>query len=96
MTPFVWSTAVGSSRSGTPITTSAAFRRCTGTVIKHVTLRIGKHWPKTKLVWRAKSHYGRGEAMEWAENNGADYIFGLAGNNVLRLASSTEWACEKS
>jgi hypothetical protein len=53
------------------------------TVIKHVTVRIGKHWPKTKLVWRADSHYGREEAMEWAENNGADYIFGLAGNNVL-------------
>ena len=53
------------------------------TVMKHVTRRIGKHWPKTKLVWRGDSHYGREEAMEWAENNGVDYIFGLAGNSVL-------------
>lgn len=53
------------------------------TVMKHVTRRIRKHWPKTKLVWRGDSHYGRHEAMEWAENNGVDYIFGLAGNSAL-------------
>jgi Transposase DDE domain group 1 len=53
------------------------------TVIKHVTKRLRKHWRKTRLVWRGDSHYGRVEAMEWAENNGTDYIFGLAGNAVL-------------
>src|SRR5258705_12642806 len=51
--------------------------------MKHVTRSIRKHWPKTKLVWRGDSHYGRDEAMEWAEDNGVDYIFGLAGNSVL-------------
>ena len=35
------------------------------------------------MIWRGDSHYGRVEAMEWAENNDADYIFGLAGNTVL-------------
>jgi hypothetical protein len=34
-------------------------------------------------VWRGDCHYGRVEAMEWAENNDADYIFGLAGNSSL-------------
>ena len=53
------------------------------TVIKHLTKRIRKHWPTTQLVWRGDSHYGRVEAMEWAENNGAGYIFGFAGNSVL-------------
>jgi hypothetical protein len=53
------------------------------TVIKHVTRRIAKHWPKTRIVWRGDSHYARGEAMKWADMNGADYIFGLAGNPVL-------------
>jgi Transposase DDE domain group 1 len=53
------------------------------TVIKHVTKRIRRHWRKTRIVWRGDSHYGRVEAMEWAENNDADYIFGLAGNAVL-------------
>jgi hypothetical protein len=53
------------------------------TVVKHVTKRLRRHWPHTRLVWRGDSHYGRVEAMEWAENNGADYIFGLAGNATL-------------
>jgi hypothetical protein len=53
------------------------------TVIKHVTKRMRRHWPKTRIVWRGDSHYGRVEAMEWAENNDTDYIFGLAGNAVL-------------
>src|SRR5215472_10582500 len=35
------------------------------TVIKHVTRRLLKHWPNTRMVWRADSHYGRVEAMEW-------------------------------
>jgi hypothetical protein len=53
------------------------------TVIKHVTRHIGKHWQQTHLIWRADSHYGREEAMEWLENNGGGYIFGFAGNSVL-------------
>ncbi len=53
------------------------------TVIKHVTRRIRAHWPKTRICWRGDSHYGRPEAMEWCENNGIDYVFGLAGNAVL-------------
>jgi hypothetical protein len=35
-------------------------------------------WSKT-----IDSHYGRLEAIEWAENNEADDIFGLAGNAAL-------------
>jgi hypothetical protein len=53
------------------------------TVIKHLTKRIRSHWPATRLIWRGDSHYGRDEAMQWAENNGAGYIFGFAGNSVL-------------
>lgn len=53
------------------------------TVVKHVTQRLRKHWPTTRIVWRGDSHYGRAEAMDWAENNAADYIFGLPGNAAL-------------
>jgi hypothetical protein len=53
------------------------------TVIKHMTKRLRTHWPNTRIVWRGDSHYGRVEAMEWAEDDGADYIFGLAGNTTL-------------
>ena len=53
------------------------------TVVKHVTKRLRQHWPHTRIVWRGDGHYGRVEAMEWVENDGGDYIFGLAGNAVL-------------
>lgn len=53
------------------------------TVIRHLTKRLRRHWPSTRVVWRGDSHYGRVEAMEWAEDNGADYVFGLPGNATL-------------
>jgi len=53
------------------------------TVVKHVTKRLRQHWPHTRIVWRGDSHYGRVEAMEWAEDNDTDYIFGLPGNAAL-------------
>lgn len=53
------------------------------TIIRHVVCRIRRHWPKTRLCWRGDSHYARPEAMDWCEANGIDYIFGLAGNDVL-------------
>jgi Transposase DDE domain group 1 len=62
------------------------------TVIKHVTKRLRRHWPHTRIVWRGDSHYGRVEAMEWAESSGEDYIFGLGGNTVLdaRVAETAD------
>src|SRR5712672_3610564 len=74
--------------SGTPVATILRPARTpkgteVRTVIKHATKRLRRHWPNTRIVWRGDSHYGRVEAMEWAEDNGADYIFGLAGNAAL-------------
>src|SRR6202045_544386 len=53
------------------------------TVIRHVPKRLRRLCPNTRIVWRGDSHYGRVEAMEWAEDDGADYIFGLPGNAAL-------------
>ena len=53
------------------------------TLLKHLTRRIRRHWPRTRLTLRGDSHYGRTEAMAWCEANGVDYIFGLAGNAAL-------------
>ena len=74
--------------SGTPVVTILRPARTpkgteVRTVIKHVTKRLRRHWPNTRIVWRGDSHYGRVEAMDWAEDNDTDYIFGLAGNAVL-------------
>ncbi len=53
------------------------------TLIKHLVGRIRRHWPHTRIVFRGDSHYGRPQAMAWCEENGVDYIFGLAGNRAL-------------
>jgi hypothetical protein len=50
------------------------------TVIRHVTKRLRKHWPNTRIVWRGDGHYRRVEEMERVGSDGPDYIFGLAGN----------------
>jgi hypothetical protein len=74
--------------SGTPVATILRPARTpkgteVRTVIKHVTKRLRRHWPNARILWRGDSHYGRVEAMEWAEDDGADYIFGLPGNTAL-------------
>src|SRR5271154_958059 len=51
--------------------------------IRRLVRRIRTHWPDTKLTIRGDSHYGRHEAMAWCEANAVNYIFGLAGNEVL-------------
>jgi hypothetical protein len=51
--------------------------------LRRLTRRIRMHWPKTQIIFRGDSHYGRPEAMEWAENNRVSYIFGFAPNKVL-------------
>jgi hypothetical protein len=75
-------------RSGTPVAVILRPARTpkgseVKTVIKHVTKRLKRHWPKTRIIWRGDGHYGRVEAMEWAEDTDEDYIFGLAGNVAL-------------
>jgi hypothetical protein len=74
--------------SGTPVVAilrPARTPKCSEvrTVIRRVTNRLRRHWPNTRLVWRGDSHYGRVEAMDWAEEHGANCIFGLAGNAAL-------------
>jgi hypothetical protein len=74
--------------SGTPVVTILRPARTpkgteVRTVVKRVTKRLRRHWPDTRIVWRGDSHYGRVEAMDWAEDNATDYIFGLAGNAPL-------------
>jgi hypothetical protein len=53
------------------------------TIMKHLVRRMRRHWPKTRIGFRGDSHYGRAEAMAWADAAGAPYIFGLAGNTAL-------------
>lgn len=52
-------------------------------ILKHVIRRIRQHWPKVVILVRGDGHYGRPEAMDWCEDNGVFYCFGLGGNPAL-------------
>lgn len=52
-------------------------------ILKHVIRRIRQHWPKVVILVRGDGHYGRPEAMDWCEDNGVFYSFGLGGNPAL-------------
>jgi hypothetical protein len=53
------------------------------TILKHVLRRIRQHWPKVAILVRGDSHYGRHEAMDWCDDNGVVFAFGLSTNKVL-------------
>src|SRR6201984_1777344 len=45
---------------------------------------IREHWPRTHITIRGDSHYARPEVMDFCDANGLDFVFSLAGNDVLR------------
>ena len=51
--------------------------------LRRLVRRIRARWPKTRILFRGDSHYARPEAMAWCEDNGIDYVFGLAGSKPL-------------
>ena len=52
--------------------------------VRRLIHRIRMHWPNTAITLRGDSHYGRREVMDWCEENGVSYLFGLSGNGILR------------
>ena len=53
-------------------------------VLRHTIKAIRRRFPRVDIIIRGDSHYARPEAMDWCERNRVAYIFGLAGNSVLR------------
>jgi hypothetical protein len=51
--------------------------------LRRLVRRIRRHWPNTVITIRGDGHYGRREAMDWCENNGVRYVFGLSKNAIL-------------
>ena len=56
--------------------------RC-GRTCARLVRRIRTRWPLTHITIRGDSHYARPEAMDFCEQNGISYIFGLAGTRPL-------------
>ncbi len=54
------------------------------TEIRRIVAQIRASWPEVKIVLRGDSGFCRNELMRWCENNGVDYVFGLARNQRLR------------
>src|SRR6202790_2588864 len=45
--------------------------------------QIRGRWPEVRILLRADSGFARDPLMAWCENNGIDYLFGLAKNGRL-------------
>ena len=54
--------------------------------LRRLVRRIRQHWPATRITIRGDGHYSRPEVMQWCEENGIDFVFGLPGNAVLDRA----------
>jgi hypothetical protein len=52
--------------------------------------RIRQRWPKVRILLRADSGFARDALMAWCENNGVDFLFGLAKNARLNAEIETE------
>jgi hypothetical protein len=58
------------------------------TILKHVIRRIRKNWPRVEILVRGDSHYARPEALDWLEDEGHSYAFGLGGNDALKILAA--------
>jgi len=52
--------------------------------LQRIVARIRQAWPEVKITIRADSGFCRDPIMNWCENNGVDYVLGLAQNPRLK------------
>ena len=48
--------------------------------VARIVAQIRESWPEVRIILRADSGFARDDLMKWCENNGVDFIFGLARN----------------
>ncbi len=61
--------------------------------VKHlsrIVAQLREAWPEVKIVVRADSGFCREEILRWCEDNGVDYLIGLAKNTRLVAAIAAE------
>ena len=51
--------------------------------LRRLVRHIRKSWKKTRITFRGDGHYARPQAMQWCEDNGVEYVFGLPGSKPL-------------
>lgn len=52
--------------------------------LKRIVAQIRGAWPKVRIIVRGDSGFCRDELMDWCEQNGVEYVLGLARNERLR------------
>jgi hypothetical protein len=57
-----------------------------------IVAQIRQRWPKVRILLRADSGFARDALMTWCENNGVDFLFGLAKNARLNSEIDRELA----
>src|SRR4051812_24729029 len=65
---------------------------CAGSVkhLKRIVAQLRQAWPEVKITIRADSGFCREELFRWCEDNGVDYVIGLAKNTRLTAAIAAE------
>ena len=58
--------------------------------LKRIVAQIRQAWPQVKVVIRADSGFCREEILRWCEENGVDYVIGLAQDPRLVAAIAAE------
>jgi hypothetical protein len=58
--------------------------------IRRIVTQIRVAWPEVKIILRGDSGFCRNELMSWCENNGVEFVFGLARNQRLRKIIGSE------
>ena len=51
--------------------------------VRRIVEQLRRVWPEVEILLRADSGFCRDEIMSWCENQGVDYVFGLAKNERL-------------
>jgi Transposase DDE domain group 1 len=66
--------------------------------VARIVSRIRQRWPKVRILLRADSGFAREALMVWCENNGVDFLFGLAKNSrlVAEIEAELAQAAEQS
>ena len=60
--------------------------------VARIVAQIRQRWPKVRILLRGDSGFAREALMAWCENNGVDYLFGLAKNRRLVAEIESELA----
>lgn len=58
--------------------------------VERIVTRIRARWPSTRIILRADSGFARDGLMAWCEENGVDFVFGLARNERLQQMIAPE------